>query len=132
MLKTIELFLVPNDPGCKEVSSFLEEQEFRVKVRDLTREPLRLNEITRLMRHFNLKHFLNPEAKGFSKHHLNNTLPSRDELYQLMADDNELIKKPIVVAGRLMVVGPNIPKIKEMLQIRSNGNGADPTKKQAA
>ncbi|MEW5925184.1 MAG: ArsC/Spx/MgsR family protein [Candidatus Zixiibacteriota bacterium] len=132
MLKTIELFLVPNDPGCSEVVNFLEEQEFRVKVRDLSREPLRLNEITRLMRHFNLRHFLNSEAKGFTKHHLNNTLPPRDELFQLMAEDNELIKKPIVVAGRLMVVGPNIPKIREMLQIKSNGNGSDPTRRPTA
>lgn len=47
----------------------------------------------------------------------------RDELYKMMAENNDLIRKPIIVAGRLMVVGPNIPKIMEMLQIRSNGNG---------
>jgi hypothetical protein len=41
----------------------------------------------------------------------------------MMADDNDLLVKPIVVAGRLMVVGPNRPKIIEMLQLKSNGSG---------
>ncbi|PKK84463.1 MAG: hypothetical protein CVT49_03820 [candidate division Zixibacteria bacterium HGW-Zixibacteria-1] len=132
MLKTIELFLVPDDPGCKEVLKLLEEQELRVRVRDISKEPLKLNEITRLMRHLNLRHFLNHEAKGFTKHHLDNTLPPRDELFQMMAEDNELIRRPIIVAGRLMVVGPNLAKIKEMLQIKSNGNGNDPVRRPTA
>ena len=133
MLKTVDIFVYPDDTDCKEVRDFLDKQEVRVNVHDIKKEPLRLDEITRLMRHFNLKHFLNPDAKGFAKHHLNNTLPPRDELYKLMADDNDLIRKPIIVAGRLMVVGANISKIMEMLQIRSNGNGngngSDPSRK---
>ena len=42
-----------------------------------------------------------------------------------MAEDNDLIRKPIIVAGRLMTVGCNIDKIREMLQIKSNGAGTE-------
>jgi len=123
MLRTVHLFVSPNDPDCKEVRSFLEDQEVRLNIHDIDKQPLNLDEITRLMRHFNLKHLLNARAKGFAKNKLDDALPPREEVFQMMAEDNDLIKKPIIVAGRLMVIGANIAKIKEMLQLDTNGNG---------
>ena len=90
MLKTVDIFVYPEDSDCKEVRDFLEKQDVRLKVHDIKKEPLRLDEITRLMRHFNLKHFLNPEANGFGRHHIDDTLPPRDELYKMMAENNDL------------------------------------------
>jgi len=127
MLKTVDFFMYPNDSHCKEVQEFLEKHDLRLNVIDIEKQPLNLDEITRLMRHFKLEHLINSQAKAFSKHHLDNTLPPREEVYKLMAEDNDLIKKPIIVAGRLMVVGWNIAKISEMLQIKSNGNGSAPS-----
>ena len=130
MLKTVHLFMYPNDSSCKEVQDFLEKQDLRLNVHDIEREPLNLDEITRLMRHFSLKHFINTESKAYTKNKLGDSLPPREEVYKMMAEDNDLIRKPIIVAGRLMVIGPNIAKIREMLQIKSsdngNGNGSDP------
>ena len=123
MLRTVHLFMYPDDSSCKEVKDFLEQHELRLNVHDIEKEPLNLDEITRLMRHFSLKHFINTESKAYAKNKLGESLPPREEVYKMMAEDNDLIRKPIIVAGRLMVIGPNIAKIREMLQIKSSDNG---------
>ena len=118
--------MVPDDPGCLEVREFLQQQDVRLLIHDIQKNPLNVEEINRLFRHFNLRQFLNSSSKVYSKRRLDSFLPERDELIRMMAEDNDLIKKPVILAGRLMVVGPNRAKIIEMLQIKSNGS--DPTK----
>jgi regulatory protein spx len=122
MQRVVDLYVAPDDPECTEIREFLEQQDFNLKVRDLIAKPLGVDEINALIRHFDLRHFLNTSSKSYSKKKLDNAIPNRNELIQLMADDNDLIKKPIIVSGRLMVVGPNRNKIMEMLQIKPNGS----------
>ena len=125
MPKIVDIFMVPNDPGCVEVQEFLQQQDLRLQIRDITKKPLTENEIARLVRHLDLKHFLNSSSKIYTMKKLDKSLPSRADVIALMAEDNDLLKKPIIVAGRLMVIGPNRSKIVEMLQLK--GNGSDPT-----
>jgi arsenate reductase-like glutaredoxin family protein len=132
MLKRVDFYAYPDDPSCEEVRQFLKSQELDIHVRDLKTRPLGVEELTKLMRHFETKHFVNISSKAFKKHQLDQGLPPRPELINLIATDNDLLKKPIIVAGRLMTVGCNRQKIMEMLQIKSNGaepggNGAENT-----
>ncbi len=122
MKSIVDLYMVPNDPACNEIKEFLEQADLKLKIHDLATKPLEADEIAALIRHFDLKHFLNTSSKTYTKNKLDKTITERDEIIQLMADDNDLIKKPIIVSGRLMVVGPNRRKIMEMLQIRPNGS----------
>ncbi|MBN2227359.1 MAG: hypothetical protein JW763_08335 [candidate division Zixibacteria bacterium] len=124
MLKSVELYTIPNDRDCEEILSFLREVDVNLNIRDLKKQPLTYHEISGLIRHLNLRHFINADAKVFKKSGLEDNNLSREDIFKLMAEDNDLLRKPIVVAGRLMTVGCNIDKIKEMLQIKSNG--ADP------
>lgn len=122
MQRVVDIYLAPNDPDCDEIKQFLEKQDLKLRIRDLAEKPLEADEIATLIRHFDLKHFLNTASKTYTKKKIDKTITDRNEIIQLMADDNDLIKKPIIVAGRLMVVGPNRQKIMEMLQIRPNGS----------
>ena len=122
MLKRVDFYTYPNDSDCKELMKFLQDSDVHLVVRDLKERPLHVGELTRLFRHFDMKHFLNERAKSYKKNNLHKELPPRKDLFELMANDSELIKNPIVVSGRLMVIGCNIEKIKEMLQIDSNGS----------
>ena len=105
-----------------EIKELLEQQDLKLEIRDLSIKPLEADEIAALIRHFDLRHFLNTSSKTYIGKKLDKTIPDRNEIIQLMADDNDLIKKPIIVAGRLMVVGPNRHKIMEMLQLKPNGS----------
>ncbi len=122
MKRVVDLYVAPDDPDCTEIKELLEQHDLKLKIRDLSVKPLEASEIAALIRHFDLKHFLNTSSKTYIGKKLDKTIPDRNEVIQLMADDNDLIKKPIIVAGRLMVVGPNRHKIMEMLQIKPNGS----------
>ena len=130
MQKIVDIFMVPNDPDCVEVQEFLQQQDLRLKIRDIREKPLNEEEIARLVRHLDLKHFLNSSSKVYSRKKLDKSLPSREEVIALMAEYNDLLRKPIIVAGRLMVIGPNRSKIIEMLQLKSNGS--DPAEQRTA
>jgi arsenate reductase-like glutaredoxin family protein len=122
MLKQVDLYLIPDDQGCQDVMEFLERHDFKLNIRDVSTRPLSVDEIAALVRHLNLRHFLNPSSRSFAKRKLDKELPSRREMIEMMAGDNDLIRKPIIVSGRLMVIGPNRHKIMEMLQIKPNGS----------
>lgn len=121
MLKRVDVYTDPDDSSCKELMEFLRGLDINLVVRDLNKRPLRAGEVTDLFRHFDMKHFLNDKAKSYKKHNLDKEMPDRQDLYELMANDNDLIKKPVIVSGRLMVIGCKLDKIKEMLQVNTNG-----------
>lgn len=125
MRRIVDLYTVPGDQKCEEIREFLEDQDIRLNIRDMREKPLRSNEIAKLIRHLDLKHFVNHDSPAYAKHKLNGNLPEREKLFTMIAEDNDLLIRPIIVAGRLMVVGPNRHKIVEMLQLKSNGNGVD-------
>jgi len=122
MRRTIDFYMVPGDPGCKEIQEFLEQQDIMLNIRDVSKRPLNFSELSRLIRHLNLKHFLNTSSKTYSKKMLDKELPERRKVIEMLADDNDLLRKPIIVAGRLMVVGPNRFKVVEMLQLKRDGD----------
>lgn len=121
MQKEVDIYIYPNDDGCKQILEFLKEQpNIRVKIRDLKEKPLNQRQVAELVRHLNLEHFFDTESKAYAKRKLNGNLPERAEAINLLAEDNDLLKKPIIISGRLMVIGPNINKVIDMLQLRED------------
>jgi arsenate reductase-like glutaredoxin family protein len=122
MLKRVDIYSYTDDPGFEEIKRFLDNYDYDIRVRDLHNRPLNADEIAVLIRHFDTKHFISTASKAYKKFHLERETPKRKELIAMMAEDNELLRQPIIVAGRLMTVGCNRQKIMEMLQIKSNGS----------
>ena len=122
MQKRVDFYTYPHESSCEEVRQFLETQDLDLRVRDLTKQPLNYDELARLIRHIDIKHFINVSSKAYKKHQLDKELPERKKIITFMAEDNDLVRKPIIIAGRLMTVGCNRQKIMEMLQIKSNGS----------
>lgn len=110
-----------NDEACVEVRKYIEESGIILQVRDISKQPLTEWELTNLIGQLRIEHFLNVSAPSFGKHKLDQSLPPRNDLIKLMAEDHTLIRKPIVKAARLITVGCDKSKIAEMLQINSNG-----------
>lgn len=122
MQKRVDFYTYPHETNCEEMRQFLQTQDLDLRVRDLTKQPLTFDELNRLIRHIDIKHFINVGSKAYKKHHLDKELPDRRQIITYMAEDNDLLRKPIIIAGRLMTVGCNRQKIMEMLQIKSNGS----------
>jgi len=125
MLKKVVMYIKPLVIQCEDVKKYLIEQDVNLQVRDIQADPLGRPEISRLLRHFDLKHFLDSDSKTFKKNKIEKSMPERDEVISMIADDNDLLRVPIIVAGRLMTIGCNREKISEMLQIRRNGSNSD-------
>lgn len=115
MNKKVILYADSKDAYFGDVKGYLEEQEVNLQVHNIGNSPLNQPEISSLVQHFNLQHFLNTKAKSYKKNKLDKSLPERQELIELIAKDNDLLIRPIIVYGRLTAVGYDRHAIKEML-----------------
>lgn len=121
-LKRALIFTYGNDDVCTETKKFIEDAGVLLQIRDIEKDPLSVNELSDLIGHIDITHFLNTFSNSYTKHRLDKNLPPRDKIYELMSKDHTLIRHPIVKSTRLMTVGCNLKKIAEMLQINFNGN----------
>jgi len=113
------------DEKCAQTRSFIEGAGVILDFRDLDKNPMSKNEISKLLGHINLSHFVNPMSDSYTKLGFDKGLPARDEVVEAIANDNTLLKRPIIVTPRLITVGNDKEKISEMLQLSSNGNTPD-------
>jgi len=110
-----------NDGYCSEARKFIEDAGILLDVRDLGEKPLTEEELSQLIGHLEITHFLNSLSESYSKYRLDKRLPERHQIIKLMAQDYTLLKRPIVRSARLVTVGCDKHKIAEMLQINTNG-----------
>ncbi len=124
MLKIVMMYSNPSDPVCNRVEKFLSEQDVVLKVHDIKAHPLNVEQISRLLRHFNLEHFYNPSGNG--GRHGNQSIDfaslDRKSVFQQLSANSDYLRLPIIVAGRLMTVGDDLDQIRIMLQIKNNGS----------
>lgn len=123
MKKRVILYTNPDDPNCRKVEKFLLEQDIILKVNDINAHPLDFNQISDLLKNYDLKHFYN--SNGHSKGKKNKTTESetldRRSIMEKMAEDNKLLRLPITQSGRLMTVGDNTERLTIMLQVTPGG-----------
>ena len=121
MFKKVVIYIDPKNSQCDDIKNYLMQQDIKLQIHDIKTDPLGQPEISLLLRHFDLQHFLNIDSKIYKKNKFDKFIPARNEIINMMADDNDLLRVPIIVSGRLMTVGCNREKITEMLQLRNNG-----------
>lgn len=114
-----------SDELCNETRRYIEDAGVFLDIRDLDKQPLSEGEVRRLISNFNPGYFLNPGSRSFAKHGLEKGLPDREELIKLIAQDNTVLRRPIIRTNRLFTIGCDRRRISEMLQIPLNGRPAD-------
>ena len=122
MMKNVTVFIDPKEKTSDELLSFLSEHELYPQIHDISKRPLTEGQISRLLCHFNLDHFLNTESKAYKENKLDKLLPERIEVIRLMAGENGLLRTPIITTNRLMTVGFDRQALIDMLQLRTNGD----------
>jgi len=110
-----------NDDTCVDTMKFIEDAGVILDVRDMEKEPLSTDELGRLLGNLEINHFLNPLSESYSDNGLDHKNLPREEIFKLMAADYTLIRRPIIKASRLIMIGCDKRKIAEMLQIGENG-----------
>jgi regulatory protein spx len=116
-----------NDERCEEIRKYIENSGYRLNVRDLSKQPLSVDELDYLFGHNPLFYFVNPASSEYSRLGLGDEMPERRQMLELIAQNPGLLRRPIVKSARLITVGCNKEKIAEMLQINSNGEAPEET-----
>ncbi len=110
-----------NDQSCHEVKKFIEGAGILLEIRNLEQKPLTVRELTLLIGHLSMNHFVDETSDSFKKNGLDKEMPERKEMIQMMSEDYTLIRKPIIQSNRLITIGCDKKKLMEMLQISPSG-----------
>jgi arsenate reductase-like glutaredoxin family protein len=73
--------------------------------RNLDKERLSSDELEKLIGDRDHTEFLNPRNELYRKKGMKENPPSRDDAIRMMANDPNLIRRPVVVAGGRVVLG---------------------------
>src|SRR5580704_8717111 len=95
----------PNCTTCRKARSFMEKRGFQLYFRDLGKDRLSSAELEDLIGNRDYKEFLNSRNELYRKKKMKLRPPSRREAIKLMAQEPNLIRRPVVVAGGRVVVG---------------------------
>jgi len=109
----------------EEILRFLEDNGVTVSARDIGKQPLTKNELASIVGHLNPKHYVNPGSPAFAEHNMDEKLPPREELFEIIEQSPDLLRYPIVVTGRLMTIGSNRRQLVDMLQLNVGRDAID-------
>ena len=120
--KRATFYTYGNDTICDDTMKFVADAGVLLTVRNLVNEPFSVRELKGLIGHIDVKHFLNSASPEYATLKLDEHLNDLEELFKIISENNDVLRRPIVRTPRLVTVGCDKNKIAEMLQI-SNGSG---------
>ena len=83
----------------------MEKHGFQLYFRDLAKERLSSAELEKLIGKRDYTEFLNPRNELFRRKNMKENPPPRREAIRMMAQEPNLIRRPVIVAGGRVVVG---------------------------
>jgi arsenate reductase-like glutaredoxin family protein len=81
----------------------------------LGKEPLSEEEIETLIGDADVREFLNTRSAAYRQHGFKTHPPTRAQAIALMAQDPNLIKRPIIVVGGVMMLGYDQVKLRALM-----------------
>lgn len=76
-----------------------------MELRDLDKAPLSLAELNELIGERDYRSFLNSRNKLYRERKMKDHPPSRSEALKMMAAEPNLIRRPIIMSGRRLLLG---------------------------
>jgi arsenate reductase (glutaredoxin) len=94
----------------------LQKKGIELEFRDLGKERLTVEELDRLIGERDHRQFLNPRNELYRERRMKEKPPSRAEALKLMAGDPNLIRRPVVIAGKRIILGYDEAELKAVKQ----------------
>ena len=101
----IMFYQKPACTTCRKAKELLEKLKIDFATRDLDKQKLDENELDQLIGNRDYKGFLNPRNELYRERNMGENPPTRVEALKLMAETPNLIRRPVLVAGREIIVG---------------------------
>ena len=103
--KEVKFLQKPTCTTCRKARSFMEKRGFQLYFRDLAKDKLSAAELEKLIGKRDYTDFLNTRNELFRRKKMKDNPPTRKEAVRLMAQEPNLIRRPVIVAGGRVVVG---------------------------
>lgn len=103
--KKVEFLHKPNCTTCRKTRSYMEKRGYQLHFRDLAKQRLSSEELDKLIGNRDYREFLNARNERYRNENMKNNPPSREQAIQLMTEEPNLIRRPVIVAGGRVVLG---------------------------
>lgn len=88
----------------------------QLEMRDLAKERLTPAELDQLIEERDYSEFPNPRNELYRSRNMKERPPSRAQALKLMAAEPNLIRRPVVIAGKQIILGYDEPKLRALGQ----------------
>jgi arsenate reductase (glutaredoxin) len=92
----------------------LQDKGIELELRDLDKERLSAAELDQLIGERDHREFLNPRNELYRERNMKEHPPSRAEALKFMAAEPNLIRRPVVIAGKQIILGYDEEKLKAL------------------
>jgi Spx/MgsR family transcriptional regulator len=101
----IKFLQKPSCTTCRKAKAFLEKRKVELELRDLGKDRMSVKELDELIGKRDHRMFLNTRNELYRARKMGENPPSRDEALKMMAEEPNLIRRPVVMRGAEIVLG---------------------------
>ncbi|MUK88572.1 transcriptional regulator Spx [Ornithinibacillus sp. L9] len=113
----IKLFVTPSCTSCRKAKSWLQEHNIPYTERNITSEPLTVDEIKEILRltEDGTDEIISTRSKVFQEMNVDIEQLSITDLYKLIQENPTIIKRPIILDDKRLQIGYNEDEIRSFL-----------------
>ena len=112
--RSVEFLQKPTCTSCRNARAYMEKCGFDLRLRDIGKERLRSEEIENLIGDRDYRQFLNTRNELYRRNNMKENPPTRAQAVKMIAAEPNLIRRPIILAGKKMILGFDQESIDEL------------------
>jgi Spx/MgsR family transcriptional regulator len=112
--KSAQFLQKPTCTTCRKARAYMENRGFDLHFRNLDKERLSAEELEKLIGDRDHREFLNTRNELYRREDMKQNPPTRAEAIRMMVGEPNLIRRPVIVAGRRIVLGFDQEKINNL------------------
>ena len=112
--RSVEFLQKPTCTSCRNARAYMEKCGFDLRLRDIGKDRLRPEEIENLIGDRDYRQFLNSRNELYRRNNMKENPPTRAQAVKMIAAEPNLIRRPIIIAGKKMILGFDHESIDEL------------------
>jgi Spx/MgsR family transcriptional regulator len=112
--RSVEFLQKPTCTSCRNARAYMEKCGFDLRLRDIGKDRLRPEEIENLIGDRDYRQFLNTRNELYRRNNMKENPPTRAQAVKMIAAEPNLIRRPIILAGKKMILGFDQESIDEL------------------
>jgi Spx/MgsR family transcriptional regulator len=112
--RSVEFLQKPTCTSCRNARAYMEKCGFDLRLRDIGKERLRSEEIENLIGDRDYRQFLNTRNELYRRNNMKENPPTRAQAVKMIAAEPNLIRRPIIITGKKMILGFDQESIDEL------------------